>query len=158
MALALMVLVTLTIVGLTAMNDTVLESTIARNHALYRNDLYLAEGAVRQAVQIMEDFANDNSVTDELRSGSWVQPTTFNIGEADFGDFRGDGGAVDFGDFIAANIPNAGFLVQFDKVIGSLDMTEPTTLYQFFVFGRGVGPMRNDPTEAVVKVAYRIRY
>jgi len=60
MALALMVMVTLTIVGLTAVNDTVVESSIARNHAIYRMSLYRAEAAVRQAVQIMEDYTDDD--------------------------------------------------------------------------------------------------
>lgn len=163
MALALMVMVTLTIVGLTAVNDTVVESSIARNHAIYRMSLYRAEAAVRQAVQIMEDYTEDAAVTDELMmtSGTWVKHyINFDFHDVEVGDFRGDDGAVDYGDFLPCAVNDAGYLVRYEGIASgsSLDMTDVTSLYQFSVYGRGVGPMKNDATESIIKVGYRMRY
>ena len=169
MALALMVMVTLTIVGLTAVNDTVVESSIARNHAIYRMSLYLAEAAVRQAVQIMEDYTDDPAVTDELMevSGSWVKHFSNFVFSHDLSgsppgldwvnmEFR-DG---NYGGFLPCAVNNAGYLVRYEGIAegSSLDMTDATSLYQFSVYGRGVGPMQNDLTETIVKVGYRMRY
>lgn len=172
MALALMVMVTLTIVGLTAINDTVVESTIARNHTLYRQTLYLAEAAVRQAIQIMEDYTEDNAVTGDLMARPSVLPWMQHYLDFDFGsdvdwaalDFRGDN-AVEYGVFVPTLLANgntnaSGYVARYEGIAAgsSLDMTDPTSLYQFSVFGRGVGPMRGDRTEGVVKVGYRMRY
>ena len=176
MALALMIMVTLTVVGLTAINDTLVESSVARNHTLYRQTLYLAEASVRQAVQVMEDYTDDNAVTDQLMDDTnpsvlpWMQHYLhFDFGQdVNFGDFRGDDGGVDYGSFVPtmlvdASHPNenaSGYVVRYEGIAAgsSLDMTDPTSLYQFSVYGRGVGPMRHDKSESLVKVGYRMRY
>ncbi len=165
MALALMVMVTLTIAGLTAINDTVVESSIARNHAIYRQSLYLAEAAVRQAVQIMDDYTADFNVTNDLliddSDDTWVRHyINYDFHDVDVGDFRGDHGAPDYGDFHTCGVNNAGFLVRYEGIAAgsSLDMTDPTSLYQFSLYGRGVGAMRNDNTESIVKCGYRMRF
>jgi hypothetical protein len=166
-AIALMVMVTLTIVGLMAVKDTVMESTIARNHTLYRQTLYLAEAAVRQAVQMMEDYTDDTAVSGELMEKPSVLPwmrhyLNFDFGDdANFGDFR----AGDYGSFTpimtaAGNNNASGFVVRYEGVSlgSSIVMGQPTNKYQFSVYGRAVGPMAGDATETMIKVGYTMRY
>ncbi len=169
MALALMIMVTLTIVGLMAMQDTIIENTVARNHALYRTTLYAAEATVREAAQVMEDLSeNDPQKLLDPSEFDWLhqKKPAFNLGDIDFTnqvDFRGDDGSVEHGPFAASNlstVDDAGYLVQFEGIApgASLDMTDPTNLYFYCIFGRAVGPMKNDASQAIIKVGYRMRY
>jgi hypothetical protein len=171
MAIALMVMVTLTIVGLMAVNDTIMESTIARNHTLYRQTLYLADGAVRQAVQMMEDYTQDSAVVGDLMERPSVLPwmnhyLDFDFGDdVDFGDFRGDNSVPDYGSFVPSIMANgnsnaSGFVVRYEGVSlgSSIVMGQPSNKYQFSVYSRAVAAMKGDATEALIKVGYTMRY
>jgi len=172
MAIVLMVMVTLTIVGLTAINDTVMETTIARNHRVHRETLYLGEAAVREATQIMEDYAGDPAtraiITNPTSFPSWLQVETFDFGDdVDWPnlDFRGDDGSAEYDVFQDAAIVNnnenaCGFVVISEGVApgGSLDMSDPNLLYEYAIYGRGVSPMYHDPSRATIKVGYRMRF
>lgn len=172
MALALMVMVTLTIVGLMSINDTVMESTVARNHTFYRQSLYLAEAAARQATQMMEDYGNDNARRGDLNELPSILPWVRHKEEmmrfganVDMGDFRGDDGAVDYGTFsgslLAAGNNNAsGFLVRYDGVDPGdpLSIPKANNKFRYTIWGRGVSAMRNDATEVIIQVGYTMRY
>ncbi|MEW6076335.1 MAG: pilus assembly PilX N-terminal domain-containing protein [Thermodesulfobacteriota bacterium] len=170
-AIALMVMMTLLIVGLMSINDTIVESAIARNHTIHRQNFYLAEAAVRQAAQLIEDYRDDPSVVGELtarpRELPWMRhKLDFDFGaDVDFGDFRGDGGYIDYGSFVPTMLANgnenaSGFMARYEGPASGvpIDMNEPTNVYQFSVYGRGVGPTRNDADEVVVKIGYRVRF
>ncbi len=58
--IALIILVLLTMIGISATDNTVIELQIVRNEAIYRQNFYKAEGAVIELGQIMED--NDISL------------------------------------------------------------------------------------------------
>jgi Tfp pilus assembly protein PilX len=52
--IALIILVLLTMIGITATDNTVIELQIVRNEAIYRQNFYKAEGSVIELAQIME--------------------------------------------------------------------------------------------------------
>ena len=56
--IALIILVLLTMIGITASDNTVIELQIVRNEAIYRQNFYRAEAAVIEAAEILEDTAN----------------------------------------------------------------------------------------------------
>lgn len=162
-ALALMVMVILTLAGLAAINDTVMESTIARNHADARRALYLAEAAVRQGIQVLEDAKDDTNGSVLLTISnpanyvgiSWLQPRSFDfITNTDFGDFV----SGDFGDFhqLLGNEPGvdlaSGFLIKLFYADPMISQGMQT--YDFHVYGRAIA---DAGAEAIVKVMYRIR-
>ena len=60
--IALIILVLLTMIGISATDNTVIELQIVRNEAIYRQNFYKAEGAVIEAAQILEV----SSVADSL--------------------------------------------------------------------------------------------
>ena len=168
MALALMVMATLTIVGLMAINDTVMENTIVRNHIQYRRTLYLAEAAVSQANQIIKDFAYDpkpgtHALLTDGANFPWLydKDPDFNFGDdTDFGDFH----AGNFGSFSPSlwsggGRDACGFLVKYDGVdkLDNQDATLLTHLHQFKVYGRSVGEMR-DGAETIIEVGFRERF
>ena len=175
MAIALMVMVTLTIVGLMVINDTVMEGSVARNHRLYRETLYLAEAAVREGAQTLEDYSDDNALRDRLidplhpSSPAWLHPKNYVINNNVWAnlDFRGDGGAVNYGDFQPSLLANGnrnacGFLAVFEGEAKGESMgmsMSGTTVkkYEYTLFGRAVGPMDRDQTRAIVKVGYLIQ-
>ena len=53
--ITLIILVLLTMIGIVATDNTVIELQIVRNEAIYRQNFYKAEAAVVEAAQILED-------------------------------------------------------------------------------------------------------
>jgi len=66
--IALIILVLLTMIGITATDNTVIELQIVRNEAIYKQNFYRAESAVVELGQIMED--NDLLATYDWLTGS----------------------------------------------------------------------------------------
>jgi len=54
MFIVLLIMVSLTIAGLMATEDTIMENRVARNYAINKQNLYLAEGAAKQAAQRLD--------------------------------------------------------------------------------------------------------
>ena len=56
---ALMILVVLSFIGISASTTSQIETKIAGNDRFYKQDLYFADGAAMECAQIMEDFGGD---------------------------------------------------------------------------------------------------
>ena len=56
---ALMILVVLSFIGISASTTSQIETRIAGNERFYKQDLYFADGAAMECAQIMDDFGGD---------------------------------------------------------------------------------------------------
>ena len=133
--IALIILVLLTMIGITATDNTVIELQIVRNEAIYKQNFYRAESAVVELGQFMED--NNLLATYDWLTGSataldmevvgnwdWTTPGTPNSQLSnnmdDAGDANNNTAQAAISNGIAAG--------------GSLDMTG-TNLYDYSVYG-----------------------
>ena len=72
MLVALMILMVLTIIGVSSSNTTTVELQIVRNDGIYKQNLYLAEAAAQEAIQNIWNISRSDPVLleKELRCGS----------------------------------------------------------------------------------------
>ena len=56
---ALMILVVLSFIGISASTTSQIETKIAANERFYKQDLYFSDGAAMECAQIMSDYAGD---------------------------------------------------------------------------------------------------
>lgn len=129
--IALIILVLLTMIGIVATDNTVIELQIVRNEAIYKQNFYRAEAAVVELGQIMED-------NDLLASYDWLTDKSTALDMEDVGNWtvgvnsqlsaNMDSAAGPNNDVAQAAVSNgvAGG--------GSLDMTG-TNLYDYSVYG-----------------------
>lgn len=150
MLIALLIMALLTIIGVSAINDTTTELQIARNDAIYKINFFRADGSARQAVQMLENTANPG--TDLIPSSSsitWLQDTDY---DPDAQDWVSGTNAAD-SDF-AGN--DAQYLAEFRGIAGGSgkDMTASTNLYEYRVYGRS----SYNGGDCMVTTGYRIRF
>lgn len=157
--IALLILVLLTIIGISGTNTTVTELGIVRNEAIYKQNFFRAEAAAVNAAQLLEDEDNATLLRD-LPYGpfgkEWLRndfndlPDPVNIAS----DANWDDG-IDFSEQ-AIDFDNR-FLAFYQGVAsGSTLGMDGSTLHDFSIFGRsqkdGVGGA------AIIEMGYRKRY
>jgi len=74
--IALIILVLLTMIGITATDNTVIELQIVRNEAIYRQNFYKAEAAVIEAAERMEDQTNTAMLMPSTTTWGWLRNKT----------------------------------------------------------------------------------
>ncbi len=74
--IALIILVLLTMIGITASNNTVIELQIVRNEAVYRQNFYRAEAVVIEAAEILEDTTNTADLFPATTTYTWLESNT----------------------------------------------------------------------------------
>jgi len=149
MLIALLIMALLTIIGVSAINDTTTELQIARNDAIYKINFFQADGSVRQAVQILEDTANPGTnLIPSSSSITWLQDTNYDPDQTWV--FGTNAANSDF----AGNI--AGYLAEFRGIAGGSgkDMTASTNLYEYRVYGRS----SYNGGDCMIMSGYRIRF
>ncbi len=152
LALVLMVMVTIMIIGITAMHDTEIEGRVSRNYAIYKDTFYRADAAAREAVQLLENAANP-SVQLQPSSGSclsFIQNVGF--------DVKNNGSAVAVNSSLVPN--NAQYLVVYEGIApeSELGMEEETHLYAYTAYGAGSYSLGSDNSMCIVQIGYRRRY
>ena len=131
--IALIILVLLTMIGITATDNTVIELQIVRNEAIYRQNFYRAESAVVELGQIMED----NNL---LAAYNWLtgSATALDMEVVANWDWNAGGNAQLSNNMDnAADVNNNTAQAAISNGIasgGSLDMTG-TSLYDYSVYG-----------------------
>lgn len=153
-SLTLMVMAILSVIIVIGVNETTTEMRIARNDVMYKMNLFEAEGAVREAAQVLEDMVNPqaqlNPTTTTL---TWVNnQTAFDPSTADW-EYTGAAQNAQTSDMPGGN---AGYTVTFNGIVSGsgLDMTDTTSLYEYTVYGRSEA---NDG-DCIIMVGYRLRY
>jgi len=75
--IALIILVLLTMIGITATDNTVIELQIVRNEAIYRQNFYKAESAVIEAAEILEDTVAPADLFPLTTPYNWLKDKAF---------------------------------------------------------------------------------
>ena len=147
---ALIMLVLITLMGVSATTTTDIEIQIAGNDMIYKKNIYAAEGAAMEAIHLLAE----NNL--ETTTFNWLTTVEDSITDAEVRDdtrwdeaFSGD--LTNVGS--SSTSPNSNYIAIFDgmdEVQESLDV-EKTRIFQYSVYGRsnqnnGVG---------IVKVGFR---
>jgi hypothetical protein len=131
LVIALIMLVLLTLLGISATTNTEIEVQIAGNDALYRQNRSMAEAGAMEAAQIMEGTPLAN---DPPTNPTWLKPIG-TVSEAtnipDPGYWTANGQPSGSG----ASLPNTRYLAVFRRIVGSADMTK-TSVYDYAIYSR----------------------
>ena len=147
---ALIMLVLITLMGVSATTTTDIEIQIAGNDMIYKKNIYAAEGAAMEAVHILKDSDLETTTI------NWLTTVEDSITDAEVRDdtrwdeaFSGD--LTDVGD--SSTSPNSNYLAIFDgmdEVQESLDV-EKTRIFQYSIYGRS----NQNNGVSIVKVGFR---
>ncbi len=161
MFIVLLIMVTLTIAGLMATEDTITENRVARNYSISKQNLYMAEGAAKQAAQHLDLLSGIEDFDDLMGQTSalpWLNKTDTDNTHFESSDNWPDNPATD--DSVesmvldsSANVhANAFYAVDFDPpvVISGEDVDVDYAVY-------GLAQSNNDQGEALVEIGFRKR-
>lgn len=147
--ISLILLVLLTLIGISATSTSMIEMQIAGNNMIYKRNLYLAEGAAYDAIQRMEE-------TDlETSPPTWLAPET--VTEDDILVTANWDGSFTGGKVASTSQIDPNGAARYVAVMGgivatgeSLDMTR-VKIHEYEVYGRAD---RNNGI-SIVKMGYR---
>jgi Tfp pilus assembly protein PilX len=157
--MAMIILVLLTLIGISSTDNTVIENQIVRSEALYRQNLYRAESAIIELAQFMED----NDITSPA-AYDWL---TDAVAAADMTiaanwDWSGGGSANaqlsnnmdDAGD--ANNVTAHAAIAKGIAGGSSLDMAADSNLYDYDVYG--IYNSTTNQGRKLIAMGYRKRF
>jgi len=154
MVIALLIMTLLTIIGVSAINDTTTELQIARNDAIYKINFFEADGSARQAIQMLEDIPSpQTALVPSSSTVSWLQDIGYDPSTQDWDFTAGAGQNATLSD-LPSN--EAGYCVVFNGYAEGTgkDITEPTNLYEYHAYGRS----STTDGDCMVMAGYRIRF
>ena len=152
--LAMIFLVLLTIIGMSAVDTSTIEVQISGNDVRYKTNLYRAEGAAMECAQIIESETDPSFLHPQgTNSPSWIFPNAvYDLSDSDIMDDR-----VTAGELGVSNVhADASYGVE-ALGIGfgdSLDITAPSQMNEYSIYGFYSG---NDGRSHVV-VGYKKRF
>jgi len=152
--ISVVVLLMLSVIGISAIHNTGIELQIAANNKIYQRNLYAADGAAREPAQGITVFKRTNP--DQLKN---LTPVWLNSHNTDITDpsawTTGTGGDSQASQFIG-NTGNASFAVTDNGVApgSSLSASDTTNLHTFCVYS--VSQQNN--AESVVEIGYLERF
>ena len=127
--MALIVLVALTMIGIVASDNTVVELQVVRNESIYRQNLYKAESAVTEAAVFMDN-------NDLTASYSWIIPTKGGTNPYEVADnWTSSNSALSNNMDTPGNQNDTRYAAKLIGIAGSEDMTNPSSLYSYSVYG-----------------------
>ncbi|MGP8323535.1 MAG: pilus assembly PilX family protein [Methanosarcinaceae archaeon] len=146
--IALIILVLLTMTGIAATNNTVIELQIVRNEAIYRQNFYRAGAAVIEAAERLEDTVNTDDLIPLTTTYAWLKIDTFaNADMTDLNNWKDGADPPNWPNINTAssnNMDDAADLRNNTKYAAisngiakgsSLSMTSGSNLYEYSVFG-----------------------
>jgi Tfp pilus assembly protein PilX len=157
---AVMILMVVTIIGVSSTNTTTVELQIVRNDGIYKQNLYLAEAAAQEGIQRIWNISRSDPFRLERQAPVWLNNIEDliknDIDLTDPGDWDNDGAGGDDTAEVSSTDPDA-ILAVTDAGIaegGSLDISAETNAHQFAVFGIG---NRNNG-RVFIEIGYRERF
>ena len=144
--IALILLILVTLMGVSMTQTTSIELQVAGNERDYKQTFYLAEAAVMEAVQRMDNASKDQLTPADADALSWVYSPTTNLEDKTVMAASGSVTAVD---------PNTRYAVIARGVTAgaSLSMTGTSQLYTFDAYGYSA-----DRGRAHLMVGYKRRF
>jgi hypothetical protein len=151
---ALMILLVVTIVGLSSSQTTTTELQIVRNEGVHKQNLYLAEGAAQEAIQRIWNISRSDPNQLLKRSPAWLNNDTIDM--TDLGNWDSDGVDEDDTSQVSSLDEDTSLSVVANGIAsgGSLDITSETNIYDFTVYGLG---NRNEG-RVLIEIGYRERF
>lgn len=152
---ALMILMIITIIGISSSNTTTVELQIVRNDGIYKQNLYLAEAAAQEAVQLIWNISRTDPFLLERRSPVWLNDDAV-IDMTDIGTWDDDGADNDDTALVSSLDADASLAVEDVGIAsgGSLDISSGTNAHDFTVYGLGT----HNNGRAFIQIGYRERY
>ena len=151
--MALIVLVALTMIGIVSTDNTVVELQIVRNETIYRQNFYKAESAVIDGAQVMED-------SDLTAAIPWVQKvaTAPDMEVASNWDTTVGTGNAQLSNNMNNPDPNnnTSYAAVYIKKIGSKKMTNPSSLYLYYVYG--LFESTSGQGQSMIRMGYNKRF
>jgi len=151
---ALMVLMVLTIVGISSTNTTIVELQTVRNEGIYKQNLYLAEAAAQEAIQRLYNQAQTDPAELKNKTPVWLNDDTVDFANANNWDSDATGG--DDNSLVAALDPDT-VLTIVDRGISpgaSLDISGATNTHDFAVYGLS----NHNSGMVLIQIGYRYRF
>lgn len=127
--IALLILVILTILGVSSTRTSTIELKIVQNEKLYQKNFYKAEAAVYEAAQRLENESDPDNLRPDLTPLSWLKDDTVDLEDLAVIAVNGNTALVDATNAIYASTAHG--------IVGggSLDLTKTSSMYSFEIFG-----------------------
>lgn len=162
--IALLILVLLTIIGISGTNTTVTELGIVRNEAIYKQNFFRAEAAAVNAAQLLEDEDNamllrdlpyGRGIKQWLRNdfNDLLDPGSGNI--ASDANWKDEDDSTDFSEE-AIDLDNRFLAFHQGVASGSTLGMDGSTLHDFSIFGRS--QTNGVAGASIIEMGYRKRY
>ena len=128
LVLCVLLLAFLSILGISVTNTSTIEVQIAGNERHYKQNFYRAEGAMIEAQRII-----DEADSDDLKPGTGSFTAWLKDGTVDMTNVT----TMEANSIVATVDANARYSAVYKGIAGggSLDITQPTQLYEYEVFG-----------------------
>jgi len=153
--MGLVVMLILTVVGITAVNTSTVELQIVRNEGIYKEDLYLAEGAAHEAIQTIWSIARTDPYILLDKTRNWLSAKPVDVEMADMGYAYIDNPDNN----VMGEASPTGAQTSFSAVDigvarpGSLEMTG-TNIHEWAVYGQS----NKNNGRVLIQIGYRERY
>jgi Tfp pilus assembly protein PilX len=151
---ALMILLIVTIVGLSSSRTSTTELLIVRNEGVYKQNLYLAEGAAQEAIQRIWNTSRSDPSQLINRSPAWLNNDTLDM--MDFGNWDSDGVDDDDTSLVSALNEDTSLSVIANGIAagGSLDVTAESNIYDFTIYGLS----NHNQGRVLIEIGFRERF
>jgi len=156
--IALMILMVVTIIGVTSSNRTIMELNIVRNEGIYKQNLYLAEAAAQEAVQRIWNISRTDPFLLENESQEWLNdpndPAAIDM--TNTANWDDDGADNDDTALVSSLDADASLAVDNIGIAsgGSLDISSGTNAHDFTVYGLGT----QNNGRVFIQIGYRERF
>lgn len=165
MFVALLIMAALTVAGMMVMDDTIMENRIARNYAISRQNMYLAEAGTKEAAQSLDLMSGIDDFEDLMGEGDtdWINKTGSDTTDAEDSAIwvpPGDSSTISDPLNAAASVVNgntevnsaAYYAVDFDPppLISGDDVDVSYSVY-------GLCQSNNDQGEALIEIGFQKR-
>lgn len=153
--MGLVVMLILTVVGITAVNTSTVELQIVRNEGIYKEDLYLAEGAAHEAIQTIWGIARTDPYILLDRTRDWLSVKPGDVEMVDMGYAyieNGDNNVIGEASPIGAQTSFSAVDTGVARP-GSLEMTG-TNIHEWAVYGQS----NKNNGRVLIQIGYRERY
>ena len=149
---AVMILMVVTIIGVSSTNTTTVELQIVRNDGIYKQNLYLAEAAAQEGIQRIWNLSRTDPFLLERKAPVWLN----DVDMSDINNWDNDGADGDDTAEVSSTDPDASLAVTDAGIAegGSLDISSETNAHEFAVFGIG---SRNNG-RVFIQIGYRERF
>ena len=146
---ALIMLMLITIMGISATTTTEIELQIAGNDIIYKRNLYASESAAMEGIQLMEDTDLETSAPTWLTTVEDVIDDDDVRTDSNWSDnFTGNVGSIRAGS--ASDSKVIAVFEGMDEIQESLDVSK-TRIHSYSIFGRS----NQQNGEGIVKLGYR---